>query len=94
MAAVPANAHPVARLPLTDSDADRVDAPGDLVTRHARQLHAGKAARPNERIAVANAAGLDLDPDLTRTWLRNLTLDDLERSVGFRYDDGSHLGHV
>jgi len=91
MAAVPAHSHPLASLPRGDAGAHGVDAPGDLVARHARQRQAGNApASPWRR--WADAARLTL----IRTCpgpARECPLHQLERTSGFRHLDGFHLWH-
>src|SRR5207249_5722873 len=62
--AVPADAGAIALLPRGHVRPDGVDAPGDLVTGNARQRHAGEPARLHDGVAVADAARLDLDPNL------------------------------
>src|SRR5205807_975683 len=64
VAAVPADAGAVAFLPLRHLRAHRVDAAGDLVSRHARQGEPGEGAGLDEGVAVADAARLHLDADL------------------------------
>src|SRR5439155_5063412 len=73
--AVPADAYPVALLPLRDVGADLVDTPGDLVARNARQLETRIGPHLDQRVTVAEAAGFDLDADLVRRRLRQLPLD-------------------
>ena len=83
VAAVPADADAVARLPLRHLGAHRVDAPGDFVAGDARQREPGKRPPLHERVAVADAARLDLDADLRGTRFRDLALDHLERASAF-----------
>ena len=90
VAAVPADAHPVALLPLGHVGADLVDAPGDLVARNPRQRQAGKRAGLHEGVAVADSAGFDLDADLARGGFWELALDELERAIGLGHLYGPH----
>src|SRR6266536_535993 len=78
MAAVPAHADAVARLPARHARAHCVDTSGDLVPRYARQREARVRARPHDRIAVADPARFDPDADLPRRGLRDRALDELE----------------
>src|SRR5205814_1858325 len=63
IAAVPADARPLARRPPGDAGADRVDHAGDLMARHPRVLNARERPLFDERVAMADAARLHLDPD-------------------------------
>jgi hypothetical protein len=64
MTAVPSDADPLARLPVGDIGANGVDAAGDFVPRNAGILNAGPIAFFHERVAVADAAGFDLNAHL------------------------------
>ena len=91
--AVPADPDAVARFPLRHLRADRVDPPRNLVARDARKFEAREPAGPHEPVAVADAASLDLDPDLGGADLRHLALHRLERPACLRCLNGSHLRH-
>ena len=63
MPGVPADADPLAGLPpRRDVLAHGVDHADHLVPRHAREGDPGPVALLGHRVAVADAAGLDLDP--------------------------------
>src|SRR4051812_43658717 len=85
---------PLARLPPGDAGADRVDHPGHLMAGNPRVLNPWEKALFRQRIAVANAAGLHLDPHRAGARLRNLPFNDLEGS--FRAGDlrDTHHCHV
>ncbi len=68
-AAEPADADALPDLPGGDVGADGVDTAGDLVARHGGIVDAGKGAGRGEHIAMADAAGLDLDAHLARAGL-------------------------
>src|SRR5438552_2885407 len=55
MTAMPADADPLARLPVRHVGAHRIDDPDNLVSRYARVSDAGEGAQLGERIAVAHA---------------------------------------
>ena len=91
--AMPADAGAVARLPLGDVRADRVDDAGDFVAGNARERDPGPESLDRQHVAVADPAGFDADADLPRTGLRDVSLDDLELRAGFRDGKGAHLRH-
>ena len=78
MPAVPADPDPVADGDGRDVVADRVDGPDDLVPRYARELESGPQPVPDEVVAVADAAGRHLQPNLASPWLRRIALLDTE----------------
>ncbi len=88
--AEPADADPLAGLPGGDVGADGVDPPGDLVSRHRGVVHAGKGAGGDEGVAMADAAGLDLDAYLAGTGLRYRPFDELEGGVRLGDLDDAH----
>ena len=94
MTAMPADAHALARLPVGDVGADRVDAPGDFVSGHSRILQAGPVAFLHDRIAVADAARLNLDADLIAGGLGNIAFDKFKIAAGLADLDGFHARHV
>jgi hypothetical protein len=91
-AAEPADTDALPDFPGGDLGADRVDPAGDLMARHGGVVDAGKAAGRHEGVAMADAAGLDLDAHLARSWLWGGALDELEWGVGFRDLDNAHEG--
>ena len=93
LAAVPADAYAIADRPTLHTVASGIDKTDDLMARHARQRDARKHGQLGKGVAVADAAGLDLDADLAVTGLRDRTLDDLERAVGTGDLRDSHLAH-
>ena len=64
VAAVPSDSDALAGLPVGYVSADGVDAAGDFVSRNAGILKAGPLAFLGQRIAVADTAGFNLNPDL------------------------------
>ena len=63
MATRPADRHPFTLAPTLHTRTERVDAPGDLVTGRNRESQArGKLVFDEDRIGVADAAGIDGDP--------------------------------
>ena len=94
-AVTPMPPHPgaITHLPGSDARADGVDAPGDLVPGNAREREPRERARLHERIAVADAAGFHLDPELARAGLRERALDELEWAIRLGNLDCLHRGH-
>ncbi len=76
-----------------DVIADGVDHADDFMARHARVLDAGHVAFLGEGVAVADAAGLDLDPYGTRTGLGDGAFDELEWAARFGNLYGAHACH-
>src|SRR5262249_27357070 len=93
MAAIPADAHPLARPPRLGPITQGVDHTGDLVPRADRIADAREQALDREDIAVADTAGLDAHPGLPGARLRDPALDDLERSFGLTDLGGPHGRH-
>src|SRR5882762_5565492 len=93
MTAVPSDADALAGLPVRYVGADGVDAAGDLVSGNARILDAGPIAFLYERVAVADAAGLDFDPDLVAGGIGNVSLDEFEITAGLADLDSFHFRH-
>jgi hypothetical protein len=91
VSAEPADAHPLADLPAVDGVAERGDLPGDLVAGDDRVADTGEAALLGEHVAVADAAGVDLDQRLTRAGLGHLTL--LENKIAALLLD-HHRSHL
>jgi hypothetical protein len=92
MATVPADADPRAGLPRGRyvrahgiQDADY------FVSWNTRQLEPGECAHSGKGIAVADTAGLDSDTNLARPGNRGVPTDQLERAIGHRHLNRSHL---
>jgi hypothetical protein len=84
VAAIPADADPLSLLPSGDLGAQFIDDAGNFVARNPRILNSRPEAFFHKHVAVANAAGLYSDPDLSSFWRRNLALDNLEIRARFR----------
>ena len=65
MSAMPAHADALAFFPWRDVVADRIDAPGDFVTRHTRILNSGPETFFDQHVAMANAARLHFHAHLS-----------------------------
>ena len=89
VASVPAEADALAGLEEGNVRADGVDDAGNLVAGGARVLHAGPMAFFGERVAVAHAAGMHADADVTRARLREFLRYELERTAGGGYLHGT-----
>lgn len=93
IAPVPADADALALFPVVDAVAERIDHADDFVSRDTRVLDRHHAFLDN-RIAVADPAGLHLDAYRAATGFRNVALDELERTSRLSYLDRAHfLGH-
>lgn len=86
VAAVPHRTHPVADLGRGDARADFHNVTHNLVSRDAR-VDVAEVARVNGEIAVADAAGEDLDEDLSLGWVLELYVRELDFVVGFVEDE-------
>jgi hypothetical protein len=93
MAAVPAHAHALARLPLRNASAHRIHYADDFVTGDAGVLQSRPVAFLYQRIAVANAAGLNFDSHLAGSWLGNFTFYNFKRSTGPDNLGNTHFWH-
>jgi hypothetical protein len=93
VSAMPAHADTLAGLPKNDVGADGVDAAGDLVSRYTRILKACPMAFFHKSVAVADAAGFDLDANLPASGFGDGAVDELEISTGLADLDGFHGRH-
>jgi hypothetical protein len=93
MTAVPSNSYALARLPVRYVGADGIDAAGDFVSGNAWILDAGPIAFLYERVAVADAAGFDFDPDLVAGGFGNVSFDEFEITAGLADLDSFHFRH-
>jgi hypothetical protein len=93
VSAVPTDARALSDSPARHTRAESIYDSGDLVPGHPRILDAGPEALLGEEVAVADPAGLNLDPNLSRPWLRDLPLDQLQRSLLLPNLNDPHLGH-
>jgi hypothetical protein len=93
MASVPSDADALARFPVGNVGADSVDAAGDFVPGNAWILNAGPMAFLYKRVAVADAAGFDFNPDLAAAGLGNVSFDELEITARFADLDSLHFRH-
>jgi hypothetical protein len=76
--AVPTDPDALPLLPRGNTRAKLMDDPCHFMSRNAWILNSGPGAFFREHVTVAHSTGLDLDEHLSRIWLRNLALDDLE----------------
>src|SRR5262249_46314879 len=92
---VPTDADALAGLPtLRDALARGVDHTDQLVARDAREGDAGPVALLGHRVAVADAAGLNLDPHGPWSRVGDRALDELEGPAGARDLGDTHRGHA
>ncbi len=93
MAAMPADAHALARFPLGNARAHGIHRADHFMAGHARILQTGPVTFLDQRIAVTDATGVDLDPHQPGTGLRDFTLHDFKRPAGAADLCCTHLGH-
>ena len=93
MSAVPAHAHALAGFPLRHARAHGIHHAHDFMAGHTRILDARPVAFLHQRIAVADAAGLDFDPHLAGGGLWNFTFNDFKRSAGAGDLGSAHFWH-
>src|SRR5215469_2065713 len=72
-----ANTHALTNRPALDTGAKGIDSPDRFMAWHARPAKR-KEAFHRARIRMANAAGLDTDSNLSRSWLGNRFLNDFQ----------------
>jgi hypothetical protein len=80
-------------MPSGDLRPDRIDGADDLMSGNARVFEVGEEAFLGHAVAVADAAGFYLDPDLAGGGFGNIPLDQLERTLRTRNLGDSHLRH-
>jgi hypothetical protein len=93
MTAVPPDSDAPAGFPVGNVSTDRVDAAGDFVSGNAWILEAGPMAFLYERVAVADAAGFDFNPDLGAAGLGDVSFDEFEITARFADLDSLHFRH-
>jgi hypothetical protein len=90
VSAMPSHSDALARLPLRDICANRIDASSDLVAGHARILDPRPVSFFHQSVAVADTAGFDPDAYLSASRLRGRTLYDFKISSGLTDLYGFH----
>jgi hypothetical protein len=93
IASMPAHSDTLTGLESRNTRSQCFDGAYHLMSGHARILGPRYRTALRKDIAVADTASLDLDPDISRPGLRNLTLDKLKRPVGPGDLDDAHLFH-
>ena len=93
MATVPSDADALPLTPARHALANRVDRSDHFMPGHARILDAGECPELSEGVVVADSAGLNLDPHAAWRGLWNGAFDQLERPVGARHLNGTHVRH-
>src|SRR5882672_9817637 len=91
--AVPADSNPLAFLPFLHARANLVDHAGHFVSWYARIGNAGEEAFLSNHVTVTDSTGLDADPYVPRSWLRNFSLHDFKVCTGLRHLHGFHFRH-
>ena len=81
MPTMPTNPNPLPPRPSGDAWPDGIDQSDDLMSRYTRVLNSRKRSFPDQRVAVADPAGLDLDSHRSIGWLWNLALDDFKGCI-------------
>src|SRR5215475_4982926 len=85
LAAVPADADPLAFLPVPHTWSDLIDHADDFVSGDARIRHPGKQTIFRDHIAMADSTRLNANPHMSRSWLRNLTFHEFKIRTRLRY---------
>src|SRR5262245_18647308 len=85
LAAVPADADPLAFLPVPHTRSDLIDHADDFVSGDARIRHPGKQTIFRDHIAMADSTRLNANPHMSRSGLRNFTFHELEIRTRLRY---------
>ena len=93
MAAVPADSHSLSNFPPRDSRTYSVYNARDFMAGNAWVLNARAGAFLGVFIAMADAAGLDLDPNRSGRRLGNLALYELKRPFRSWYLYSPHVRH-
>lgn len=90
VAAMPADAGTLALLPGSHTATDFINDPRHFMSWNAGILDSGPRAFDGERVAVADATGLDFDPHLSRAGRGDCAFDDLETGARFANLRGLH----
>ena len=90
---MPADAHALADFPTGQAGADRVDHAGHFMSWNSRILNARKQAILDDRVAVANAAGVNFDSQRAGPRFGDWPLDDFQRTAETRNLNSTHRGH-
>jgi hypothetical protein len=94
IAAVPADAHPLAGLPVGDARPNPIDHSGHFVTGDPGVLKSRIRSFPGEGIAVADAAREDLDPDRSGARFGYRPFNDFKGPVWARNLHHTHLHEI
>src|SRR5262249_54031277 len=78
MPAMPADADTLPYLPVRHVCAHCINASGNLVTGHPRVLNSRPVSFFDQRVAMTNAAGFHLDPNLCAVRAGNLAFDNFK----------------
>src|ERR1700733_1277410 len=93
IAAEPADAYALADAEAFDARTEGLDDANDLVAGNARMLDEGKELLHRQRVAVADAAGLDADQNLLGAGCGNVALFGHERPSSLVNDHRAHFCH-
>jgi hypothetical protein len=93
MTSVPSDSYALAGFPVGNVGAYSVNASSDFVSGNAGILDAGPIALLYERVAVADTAGFDFDPDLVAGGIGNVSFDEFEITAGLADLDSFHFRH-
>ncbi len=94
MPSMPAYASALAGLPERHVRPYRVNSPSNFMPGHARVPQSRPVSLFYQQVAVANAAGLDLNSHLAPAWVRDRALDEFEISSGAAYLDDFHVSDL
>jgi len=90
---MPADSDALARLPVGNVSTNGVDAAGNFVSGNAWILDAGPVALFYQGVAVTDAAGFDLNPDLVAGGVWDVSFDEFEVTAGFGNLNNFHFRH-
>src|SRR2546423_3657114 len=90
---MPTNSNSLARAPTDNAFANLINDSGDLMSRNSRILKTRIKPFLGQRVAMADATRLDLDPHLTVAGRRNLSFDKFKGTIRPGNLYGSHLRH-
>src|SRR5439155_15165078 len=81
MTCMPADAHPLAHLPVADVGAKSINNPDHLMPGNSWILNPRKDSFLNNRVAVTDATSLDFDSDSSRRRFRDFPLREFQRPL-------------
>src|ERR1700676_3585871 len=90
---MPTDSNALAFPPFLNACAEFIDHADHFVSWDARIGNAGEKAFLGDLVAVAHSTSLDVDPYVSRPWLRNVTFHNLEIRPCLWHLHSFHFGH-